>query len=40
MTPLVLLLQVEDRELDVGLEGLQRLVAEQFLDLVHVGPAE
>ena len=41
MTPLVLLLQVVDREFGVVLERVQRLVAEQFLDVVHAGaPAQ
>ena len=35
----MLLLEVRDREHDVGLVGVERLVAEQFLDVVHVGPA-
>ncbi len=39
MAPLVLLLEVEDGELGVVLEGIERLVSEQFLDVVHIGPA-
>ena len=33
------LLEVEDREFGVMLEGIQRLVPQQFLDVVHVRPA-
>jgi len=32
------LLEVEDREFGVMLEGIHRLVPQQFLDVVHVGP--
>ena len=39
MAALVLLLEVEDREPRVVLEGVERLVAEQFLDVVHAGAA-
>ena len=36
---LVLLLEVLDRELGIVLERIQGLVAEQLLDVVHVGAA-
>ena len=36
---LVGLLQIIDGELGVMPEGVQGLVAEQLLDVVHVGPA-
>ena len=34
----MLLLEVNDRELGEMLKGVQRLMAKQFLDVVHVGP--
>jgi len=35
----MLLLEIEDREFGVVLEGVERLMAEPFLDVVQVGPA-
>ena len=32
------LLEVEDRKFSVMLEGIQRLVPQQFLDVIHVCP--
>ena len=39
VAPVVLFLEVEDREFGVMLEGVQRLVPQQLLDVVHVGTA-
>lgn len=39
MAPVVLRLQVVDGELGVVLEGVERLVAEEFLHVVHAGAA-
>ena len=39
LTSQMLLLEVEDRKFGVMLEGVQRFVPQQFLDVVHVRPA-